>query len=168
MALNPKRIQGFSLIEFVITVAAFGLLALTLPPIFRQLLNNISAASANMQSQERLRLADRHIQGFLSSALRSSVRISQESNEAPFSKIEFTDTKGRDISIFQRDRDLIHSKNGNEFTVLKKGLGRLIFTYPDFFNDSHIEVSISVVQDVSKERFNEMGYSSNLVYLDHR
>jgi len=134
---------------------------------FLEMNKNIKVSATKIEAQDRLTISTQHIEKFLSQARPSTVTISQDPGEPPFSKIEFTDIEDRNISIFQEGSNLIQTKGVNRFTVIKDGIERVTFVYPDIHDESKIKVSVLTKQETRGGGEESIGLSTQVIYLEY-
>jgi Tfp pilus assembly protein FimT len=173
MRRSPGTIQidsrsGVTMAELCIAIAAMGLLVLALPRFFSQLNKSFMAASTNSSSQENARVGTQEILRLLTIARSSTVTLTQQSGEDPYSEIDYTNTSNVPMAIYQKNSNLIHLANGVEHVLLKKSLVRLVFAYPDLSDPNLIQVTVTVKDSLGTNKSRTMGTVPKKIHLENQ
>src|SRR5207244_7070800 len=125
---------------------------LTLPLFVAHISQAFMASSTNSSAQANARIGTQEILRLLTIAKSSTVTLTQQSGEPPYSEIDYTNTSNVAMAIYQKNSDLIHLANGVEHVLLKKSLVRLVFAYPDLNDPNLIQVTVTVKDSLGSNK----------------
>lgn len=141
---------GYSLVEVTVVVALVGILAMVAPRLFLQVTRYIRMSRAQYEIQRDSKTALAAINRALRQGKASTITITNESGQPPYSKITFekyvSDTSSRTMSFYQQGNTLYAMDEAG----LRKVCGNLryiAFTYPRT-DDSYI-LSISITLEMA-------------------
>ncbi len=143
--INSRK--GFSLVELMITVALVGIIASLGPNLLLNIFQffRLQMARANVQKNARtsLELINRNLR----QATASTVVVSQQTGQSPYSWIQFKVDKGTGSAVgsygfYQEGKYLKYMKNGSTSTIADN-LRYVAFTYPKSDLSSIVSVSMT-------------------------
>jgi Tfp pilus assembly protein FimT len=140
MARRAER--GTTMVELLIVVAIMGLISLTVPSFLRNITRFNRLTTARLETQRSARDALNQIMNVLHQAKASTVVISQESGQSPYSSASFTTVDGRSLKYYQQGNNLYFVSNSSTRTVAS-GLRYIAFSYPRTDDDGIISVSLT-------------------------
>jgi len=166
MAIKLQR--GVTLVELMFASAIIGFFILSLPTLFRNINTDLAAATNRIEADHQMVLINNHIEKFVRTARRSTVTLTQDPGENPYSKIVFTNTAGDTISIYQQGLNLIHEKNADRSIILKSGLQRLTFGYPNILDDRHLQYTVSTKSHRTKLKEKSNTLMNQSIFLEYQ
>jgi type II secretory pathway component PulJ len=130
----------------MVAVAILGIVFALGPAILTNVTRFSRLSRARLETQRNARDALNQINQSLRQADASSVIISNESSQSPFSSIMFSTIDGRSMKFYQQNDKLNFVNNGSTNTVAD-GLRYIAFTYPRTDNSTIISVSVTFERD---------------------
>lgn len=137
-----KQTFGFTLTEMMITVAILGVIAMVGPTTLKNITRFFRMNSARLETNREARGNMDRINKMLRQAYSSSIIISQETNQPPYSSISFSTIDGRSIKYYQQGNKLNFVQNGSTQTVTDL-LRYIAFAYPRTDDPGIISVSLT-------------------------
>lgn len=126
----------------MIVVAILGIVSLTVPSFLRNITRFNRLTSARLETQRSARDALNQIMNVLHQAQASTLLISQESGQSPYSSASFRTIDGRNLKYFQKGNNLYFA-NGSSTRTIASGLRYIAFSYPRTDDDGIISVSLT-------------------------
>lgn len=144
MALTGSK-GGWTLTELLMVVAIAGILFTLTPTTLVQMTRFFRQSRARVEIQRDARTALDLINRNLRQAQASTVTISQQSGQPPYSRIDFTRLAGAataSMAFYQQGSDLIMVRGGTK--TVSKNLRYMSFTYPRTDDDNILSVSLTM------------------------
>lgn len=142
-----RSARGFTLVETIIVVALIGLLAMVAPRMFLSATRYIRMTRAQFEIQRDSKDAMLLINRALRQAKASSVVVSNEASQPPFSKITFdkfiTTSTVRTMGFYQQGTTLYEVSQGSTRPV-SSNLRYLAFSYPRTDNSYIVSISLTM------------------------
>jgi prepilin-type N-terminal cleavage/methylation domain-containing protein len=142
MAMRNRSAQGTTLMELMIVVAILGIVVTVAPTFLKNITRFNNLTTARLETQRSARDSLSQIMKGLHQAQASTIVLSQESSQFPYSSVSFSTIDGRTLKYYQQGNDLKFVSNGST-TTLAKGLRYIAFSYPRTDDDGIISVSLT-------------------------
>jgi len=142
MVKKSFKKKGTTLPELMIVVAIVGIIASLAPTLIKNISRFSQLSDARLETQKNVREALTQINQALRQASASSIIISQETNQPPYSSILFDTVDGRTLKYYQSGKSLFFVKNGSTKT-LSKNLRYLAFLPPKTEDPNILSVSVT-------------------------
>lgn len=141
-----RRSPGYTLVELSIALAAIGLLTIVSSRLIVLSWRACRADQSWVEVQRDGRTALNFIESTLRTARPGSVVLGRESvSEPPYSRIEFTDTAGQAVRIYQSGGSLYVNKGASAHR-LSRDIDTLFFLYPDSSQEDLLGVSLCLAK----------------------
>jgi len=139
-----KRIhhQGMTLVEIMIVVAILGIMFRVGPQILTNVTRFYRLNSARIETTRDARDSLAQINKMLRQTVSSTIVISREANQPPYSNLTARTVDGREIKYFQSGTNLNFMADGSTRTI-SRNLRYLGFTYPRTDDPSIISVAVT-------------------------
>ncbi|MEK7745066.1 MAG: prepilin-type N-terminal cleavage/methylation domain-containing protein [Elusimicrobiota bacterium] len=137
--------RGWTLTEVMVVVAIMGILTTMAPNIMIQMTRFFRQNRARVEIQRDARTALDIINRNLRQAQASTVTVSQQSGQPPYSRVDFTKYSGTTtakLAFYQSGTELVMVSVGTR--TISKNLRYLSFTYPRTDDDNIVSVSITM------------------------
>jgi prepilin-type N-terminal cleavage/methylation domain-containing protein len=142
-----RKSRGYTLVEVTIVVALLGIVSLVAPRLFLQVTRFIRMSRAQYEIQRDSKTALATINRSLRQAEASTISITNNTGQPPYSKITFekyvSDTTSRTITFYQA-ADKLYMQDENGTRVVCENLRYIAFTYPRTDDDNILSVSITM------------------------
>jgi len=138
--------RGVTLVEVLIAISILGVVFALGPSILTNITRFSRLSRARLETQRNARDGLNQINQSLRQAEASSIVISNETSQSPFSSITFNTVDGRTIKFFQKGDDLNFVQNGSTVAVAD-GLRYIAFSYPRTDNSKIVSVSVTFEKD---------------------
>lgn len=146
MVKRWRKTRAVTLVEVMIAVAILGIVFSIGPTLLTNLTRFSRLSRARLETQRNARDSLNQINQALRQASASSIVISNEALQSPFSSIGFWTVDGRWLKFYQQGRDLMFVQNTSTRTVAD-GLRYIAFSNPRTDNSSIISVSVTFERD---------------------
>ncbi len=141
---KPFSLSGFTLVEMMVTVAVLGVLFSIGPSLFNNFTKFTRLSSAQLEIQRGSRTSLSQINRNLRQAVGSTIVISQETGQPPYSNISFTTVDSRSVKYYQQGTTLFVVDGAT--VTLAKGLRYISFLYPRTDDTGIVSVSLTFEQ----------------------
>ena len=145
MVIRRAR-RGTTLIEIMVAVAILGIVFSIGPALLTNVTRFSRLSSARIETQRNARDALNLINQALRQASASSIVVSNEPSQAPFSSISFTTADGRWLKFYQSGTSLSFVQNTSTNTIAD-GLRYIAFSYPRTDDSDIVSVSVTFQKD---------------------
>lgn len=147
LARSAAGRRGVSLTEMMLVVALVGILASLAPKLFIDVTRFIRMSQARHDIQRDSKNIFILINRNLRQAKASTITISQQSGQPPYSKITFdkylTDSTVRTMTFYQQDDKLYQVESGSTRPICDN-VRYIAFSYPRTDDDSIVSVSLTL------------------------
>ena len=137
-----RRASGFTLTEMMVCVAILSIIFSIGPDLMKNVQRFTRLNRARLDTLQRARDTLSMINQVLRQASSSSITVSQESGQPPFSNISFTTVDGRHLKFYQSGNNLMFV-HANSTATVADGLRYIAFTYPRTDSSSIVSVSLT-------------------------
>lgn len=137
-----KKRGGFTLTEMMLTVGIMGFLSAVGAVIFTQSTRNTLVNQAKIDTQREARTALDIINRSIRQARASTISVSSEAGQPPYSSVSFTAVDDSSWKFYQSGKSLFSVSNGSTSTLCEN-LRYIAFTYARTDQSGIISVSIT-------------------------
>ena len=141
-----NKSHGVTLTEIMIAIAILGVVFMVGPTMMVNITRFQRLNTARLETQRIARDSLSRINQSLRQATASSIAISQESGQPPYSSITFTSVDGRFIKYYQSGKNL-NAVVGTSTKTLTDGLRYIAFSYPRTDDPTILSVSLTFEKD---------------------
>jgi type II secretory pathway pseudopilin PulG len=143
MMRNIRR-RGFTIVEQMVAVSMIGCMTVTASQVLLQSFRCWRTQQTSLEVERDARVALDAVESALRGAVPESVVIKSLNPAAPpYSRIEFTDARGRAVRIYQTGRDLFIARDGVS-ARLARDVHALAFAYPETGEAGLLAVALSL------------------------
>jgi prepilin-type N-terminal cleavage/methylation domain-containing protein len=142
MVRRHRKPRGVTLVEVMVTVAILSIVFSLGPALLTNVTRFTRLSSARVETQRNARDALNQINQALRQASASTIVITNETAQSPFSAINFTTIDGRALKFYQEGDGLRFVQNGSTVAVAD-GLRYIAFSYPRTDNSKIVSVSVT-------------------------
>lgn len=146
MVRGRRGILGVTLVEMMIATAVLGIVFALGPGLLTNITRFARLSKARIETQRAARDSLNQINQSLRQAEASSITITSEPGQPPFSSITFDTVDDRSLKFFQSGKELRFVQD-NSTTTLADGLRYIAFTYPRTDNSKILSVSVTYEKD---------------------
>jgi type II secretory pathway component PulJ len=126
----------------MIAIAIMGIMFTVGPTLLINITRFSRLSQARLETQRSARESLSIINRTIRQAQKSTISISQETNQPPYSSISFSTVDGRTMKYYQSGLNLFQVQNGSTRT-LEQNLKYIAFTYPRTDDSSILSVSVT-------------------------
>jgi len=141
-----KKNKGYTLVELMIVVAILGVIATLGPNIFINITRFERLNSAQRETQRGARESLAQINRNIRQANSSTIVVSNEPDQPPYSSVSFSLADGRSLKYYQSGKTLYVASQGST-TTLCGNLRHIAFSFPRSDDLKIMSISVTFEKD---------------------
>ncbi|MCX7957301.1 MAG: hypothetical protein N2643_05390 [Endomicrobia bacterium] len=137
--------KGWTLVELMIIVSMFSILSLSISSLFLHIWRFYRITYVQKELQEEARTVMEHIMRNLRNARSDTIVISRHnSQQPPYSKIDFYTVTGSSVSYYQINRTLYWRVGNSTPNILSKSVTYFAVTFPKSYEMNIVSVALTL------------------------
>ncbi|MEN3013465.1 MAG: hypothetical protein ABDH23_02475 [Endomicrobiia bacterium] len=162
--MNNKK--GWTLVELMIIVTMFGILSLSVSSLFLQIWRFYRITLVQKELQEEARTILELIMRNLRNGRSNTIVISRyNSQQPPYSKIDFYTVDGLFVSYYQVGRTLYEKIGNMQPKMLSKSITYFAVTFPRSYEMNIVSIALTLEKDLYEIRKKALHMASEKVMV---